>query len=125
MAKQKNDKDTLDLFPVIPEIKGLGVSSFKMASHGSLEATLKGAVNVNDIAQLTLPTWQKAVAYWLVNLCANDLDIAMTQIKKAYVDIINENGEPHRETTIVTAGAVTIGVVGKKNGTRSRLQEAV
>ena len=34
----------------------------------------------------------------MVNLCANDVDIAMTQVKKAYVDIINENGEPHRET---------------------------
>ncbi len=124
MAKQENDKNTTDLFPVIPEIKGLGVATFKMASHGSLEATLKGAVNVNDVAQLTRQSWQKAVAYWLVNLCANDVDIAMMQVKKAYVDIQNENGESHRETPIVTAGAVTIDVVDRKNGTRNRLREA-
>ena len=98
MAKQENDKDTIDLFPVTPEIKGLGVATFKMTSHGSLEATLKGVVNVNDVAQLTHQSWQKEVAYWLVNLCANDLDMAIIQVKKAYVDIQNENGEPHRET---------------------------
>lgn len=100
MAK-KNDYTQVDMFPVIPEVTGLGITGFRL-SGASITATVEGATNVNDFALLDNPCWQKAIAKWLVTLCGTDIDIAMVQVKKAYVDLINEQGETHRPTPTPT-----------------------
>jgi len=73
MAKRNNnesDEMQIDLFPVEPEIRGLAISQFKL-KDGAVEATLNGATLVNDVALIDHEVWRKAIAEWLVALCAN------------------------------------------------------
>jgi len=71
MAKAKKDEEKqIDLFPVTPEIRGLGICGFKL-KDGIVEATLVGSTMVGDVALLNDHTWRKAVAEWLVALCGN------------------------------------------------------
>lgn len=69
MAKKQDDFQ-LDLFPVDPEIRGLAISQFKL-KDGVIDANLSGATLVNDVAMINDDVWRKAIAEWLVNLCAN------------------------------------------------------
>lgn len=93
----KTEHKQIDLLPVIPTIENLGVTKFQVSGAG-VQATVEGVTNTNDIALLDNPCWQKAVGAWLLTLCGNDVDMAMVQVKKAYVDYINKAGEAHRPT---------------------------
>jgi hypothetical protein len=81
----KNDKKDQyvndDLFPVTPEIRGLGVQEFKL-HDGNVRCTLTGQTLVNDVALLNDETWKKAVAEWLVALCGNG-DIVQSYLDEA------------------------------------------
>lgn len=94
----KKDKEAqADLFPVEPVIGALAVTEFK-ASGAEVTAKLVGVTNINDVARLDAPCWQRAVADWLVALHLGDLDAAIVDVKKAYVQWVNLNSEHHRET---------------------------
>lgn len=98
MAKpRKIEEDQLDLFPQEPVIGGLAITEFK-TSGAEVKANLVGVTNVNDVARIDTKCWQKAVADWLISLHQGDIDEALVDVKKAYVNWVNLNGEPHRET---------------------------
>lgn len=84
MAKSKaNAQETqLDMFPVKPEIRGLSITEFKI-KEGDVIANLKGVTLTGDIASLDDTVWKKAVAEWLVSLCANDGALINSYIDEA------------------------------------------
>ena len=67
----KSEEVQLDLFPVDPEITGLGITKFE-TKGAEVVGTIMGVTNVHDIALLTNECWKKAVSEWLVMLCEND-----------------------------------------------------
>lgn len=85
MAKQDNYTQT-DLFPVDPEINGLGITKFE-TKGAEVIANLSGVTNVNDIAQLTDECWKQAVADWLLMLCKGETDEAKMLINRAWAKI--------------------------------------
>lgn len=95
MAKKQETQ--LDMFPVIPEVVGLGITKFEIGG-ASVKATVEGVTNTNDIALLDNPCWQKAVAEWLLSLHGGDVELSLVSVKKAYVDLINKTDEAHRPT---------------------------
>jgi len=98
MAKtDKKLEPQTDLFPEDPVIGALAVTEFK-ASGAEVQAKLVAVTNVNDVARLDAACWRRAVAEWLVALHQGDLDMALIDVKKAYVQWANLNGESHRET---------------------------
>lgn len=106
MAKpKKSDEQQADLFPVEPVIGALAVTEFR-TSGAEVKAILSGVTNVNDVARLDTACWQKAVADWLVALHLGDLDMALNDVKRAYVSWVNLNGETHRETPEQESGRV-------------------
>lgn len=96
MAKKPNE-DQLDLFPEDIVVGGLAITEFKI-SGSEVVAKVLGVTNAHDVAKINKETWQQAIAHWLVALHNGDIDMAMIDVKKAYVQWINEHGEPHRET---------------------------
>lgn len=96
MAK-KNREEQIDLFPEEPIIGGLAIVKFE-TSGAEVKANLVGVTNVNDVARIDNQCWQKAVADWLITLHLGDIDAALVDVKKAYVQFVNMHGEPHRET---------------------------
>lgn len=85
MAKQ-NEPEQMDLFPVTPEINGLGITKFE-TKGAEVFATLMGVTNVNDVALLTDACWKQAVADWLLQLCKGDTDNAKMLINRAWAKI--------------------------------------
>jgi hypothetical protein len=79
-----------DLFPVVPEIAGLGISEFKIKG-GELRCVILGVTNTNDIALLGVECWQKAVAYWLLELHGGDEEEAINTFNKAALEFANRN----------------------------------
>lgn len=69
----------IDMFPIVPEIKNLGITRFRL-DGAELKAELEGAVNVNDIARIDDRAWINAVAQWLLVLCQGDRHTAITHI---------------------------------------------
>lgn len=88
-----------DIFPVKPEIAGLGITKFEIRG-AEIKAQVEGVTTTNDAALIDNFCWQKAIAAWLLTLCGDDLDAAIVEIKKSYVALINRQGEAHRETEI-------------------------
>lgn len=71
MAKKKNcEPDTIDMFPVDPIIRGLGIVDIKL-KDGEVIADLRGRTLVSDIAGFSQDTWRKALAEYIVALCGN------------------------------------------------------
>jgi len=74
MSKKKPDEaQQIDLFPVVPEIRGLSLSKFEL-KEGDITGILHGVTLTRDLAELTDECWRKAVAEWLVMLCRNDAE---------------------------------------------------
>ncbi|MBE0434209.1 MAG: hypothetical protein IBX56_00185 [Methylomicrobium sp.] len=69
--KAKPESEQIDLFFEEPEIGGLGIVEFKII-NGEVKATIKAATNTPDIARIDDECWKRAVAEWLVVLCAGD-----------------------------------------------------
>ena len=87
MPKKLDNELTVDMFPVDPEIRGLGISEFKIKA-GDVFAILTGQTLVTDAASFNDETWKKSVAEWLVNLCGNHdcVQSYLDQARKIYFD---------------------------------------
>ena len=91
MAKQINEEQ-LDLFPVKPEITGLGITKFE-TKGAEVIGTVMGVTNVHDIALLTDDCWKIAVAEWLTRLCKGDSHEARNLINLAWSRLQEQESE--------------------------------
>jgi hypothetical protein len=82
MAKQAEDTQTEDLFPVAPEISAIGITELKLKG-GEISGKIQAVANVHDIALLDDKAWQKAAALWLMTLCGGSPHVAMHQLNAA------------------------------------------
>jgi hypothetical protein len=73
----------IEMFPVDPEIRELGIVEFRLKG-AVVEAALVGATNVVDVARLTLDAWRTAVADWLLRLYGGDVVEAQMELERLW-----------------------------------------
>jgi hypothetical protein len=90
MAKKSDtDSEQLDLFPIDPEIRNLGVTEFKL-SGSALTGKLLAVTDTSDIALLTPERWGEAAAVWLVKLFGGDWFKIHAAVNRAHSEYCDE-----------------------------------
>jgi hypothetical protein len=89
----------MNLFPINPEIKNLGVVDVKLRG-GALDISMIGATEACDLATIQPVQWAKAVAEWLVRLCEGKDGLAEAYLNAAQVQYNDERGAREKDVVL-------------------------
>jgi hypothetical protein len=96
---QNPELSQMNLFPVNPEIKNLGVVDVKLKA-GALDISMIAATEATDLAMIQPEQWGKAVAEWLVRLCADKEHLAEAYLNFAILQYSDECKAREKDTVI-------------------------
>jgi hypothetical protein len=99
MKPKDSELSQMNLFPINPEIKNLGVVDVKL-KVGALDISMIAATEATDLAMVQPMQWAKAVAEWLVRLCEGKDGMAEAYLNAAQLQYSDECGAREKDVVI-------------------------
>lgn len=105
------------LFQVKPEIKGLGLTKFKL-DGAEITAELRAVTEANDAALLTPERWAEASARWLLKLVGGNIYQARQTVDRVISDHLAEMEEQAKQEAEALGSNVTVAFPSDSNNAK-------